>query len=277
MSINRRQLLGVIALQGMSATSPAAASRFHLSEIGLQLYTVRDLLKLDFEGTLERIAALGYRQVEFAGILGANVTGTYSLLRKLNLTAPSLHVDYTTLQQDAEASFDTARALHAHFVVCSSVDEASRRSVTDWKMICENLNNIGKRAARTGLTLAYHNHDFEFAQSSDGVRPFDLLLSRTDERFVAFELDTYWAKKGKIDPVAFLRVHSSRFRLLHLKDMAPDGTMTELGAGTIDFREIIRASLAIGVRHFFVEQDDAADPLKSIATSIAYLQQNKRK
>jgi sugar phosphate isomerase/epimerase len=106
----------------------------------------------------------------------------------------------------------------------------------------------------------------------NGVRPFDLLLAHTNGRFVKFELDVYWAKKGDVDPVAYLKAYGSRFRLVHLKDMAVDGSITEIGSGTIDFGEIIVASIAGGVRHFFVEQDYSSDPIQSIKTSILYLQ-----
>ncbi|MBI5264570.1 MAG: sugar phosphate isomerase/epimerase [Bradyrhizobium sp.] len=246
-----------------------------LRKIGLQLYTVRDLLKSDFEGTLRNVALLGYREVEFVGVLGPNVRRTRKLLRSLGLTAPSLHFDYTSLLKNAGASFDTAAVLGARFVVCPWLDQPERQTVDDWKRICENLNVIGELATRSGLTLAYHNHDFEFVNLADGVQPFDLLFSRTDERFVKFELDVYWATKGKVDPSTFLKAHPSRFRLVHLKDMAKDGSFTELGNGTIDFGRIVDASFQSGVRHFFVEQDHSPDPMRSIRASIAYLRTSR--
>jgi len=133
------------------------------------------------------------------------------------------------------------------------------------------LNSIGELATHSGLTFAYHNHNFEFSSLPHGVRLFDFLLANTNDRFVKFELDVYWAKKGNVDPVAYLKADRSRFRLVHLKDMAIDGSITEIGNGTIDFDEIIAASIAAGVRHFFVEQDYSSDPMRSIAKSISYL------
>ena len=107
---------------------------------------------------------------------------------------------------------------------------------------------------------------------ADGLRPFDLLFSRTDERFVKFELDVYWATKGSVDPATLLTAHQSRFHLVHLKDMAKDGSTTEIGNGTIDFGEIIEASLQSGVRHYFVEQDTSNSPFDSIQTSYEYVE-----
>ncbi|MBV8921323.1 sugar phosphate isomerase/epimerase family protein [Bradyrhizobium sp.] len=268
MVLTRRDLSAVAIGAALGIT--AAQSR-ELRKIGLQLYTVRDLLKRDFEATLRNIALLGYREVEFAGIMGENVTRTRDLLRHLDLAAPSLHADYASLRSNPEQSFETARLLEAGFVVCPWLDPPERQTADDWKRICDNLNAIGERAARAGLVLAYHNHDFEFVDLAAGVRPYDLLLSRTDERFLKFELDVYWATKGKADPAPLLRAHPSRFRLVHLKDMATDGSFTEIGNGTLDFGDIIEAALQSGVEHFFVEQDVAPDPLRSIAVSIAYL------
>jgi sugar phosphate isomerase/epimerase len=263
--------LGVFPAVAAAALGTAAAHAAALQTIGLQLFTVRDLLKSDFEGTLRKIAALGYREVEFAGVLGDDVRRTRDLLHSLDLTAPSLHADYTSLKTNPEKSFETAHLLEARFVVCPWLDPPERQTADDWKRICDKLNAIGERAARASLVLAYHNHDFEFADLAAGVRPYDLLLSRTDEPLVKFELDVYWATRGKADPAPLLRAHPSRFRLVHLKDMAGDGSFTEIGNGTLDFADIIGAALQSGVEHFFVEQDVAPDPLRSIAASIAYL------
>ena len=253
----------------------APASGREVWKTGLQLYTVRDLLKADFEGTLRHVAHLGYREVEFAGILGANVRRTRELLRDLGLAAPSLHLDYVSLRDNAGPSFDVAHVLGSRFVVCPWLDQSERQTADDWKRICDNLNTIGELAARSGLTLAYHNHDFEFANLAGGIQPYDVLLGRTDERFVKFELDVYWASKGHLDPAYVLKAHPSRFRLVHLKDMAKDGSTIEIGSGTLDFAKIIDASFQSGVRHVFVEQDVSADPLRSIETSIGFLRRHR--
>jgi sugar phosphate isomerase/epimerase len=253
----------------------APASGTESWAIGLQLYTVRDLLKTDFEGTLKTVAALGYREVEFAGILGDDVRRTAGLLRSLGLTAPSLHLDYAGLRDRTASSFAIADALGSRFVVCPWLDPPVRQTMDDWVRVCDDLNRIGEQAARSGLTLAYHNHDFEFARLAGGILPYDVLLDRTDERFVKFELDVYWATRGNLDSAGVLKAHPSRFRLLHLKDMATDGSFTELGHGTIDFAAILDAARESSVQHLFVEQDVSADPLRSIETSIAFLRRQR--
>jgi sugar phosphate isomerase/epimerase len=261
--------LGCIAAGAMMKIDPATAR--DLWKTGLQLYTVRDLLKVDFEGTLRRVAVLGYREVEFAGILGIDASRTRKLLRSLGLTAPSVHLDYASLRDNAQPSFEIAQLLGSRFVVCPWLAPSIRQTSDDWRRICDDLNSIGELASRSDLTLAYHNHDFEFADLPGGIRPYDVLLSRTDERFVKFELDVYWATKGNLDSAGVLRANPSRFPLLHLKDMAKDGSTTELGHGTIDFASILAAASQSGVRHLFVEQDVSSDALQSIAASITFL------
>lgn len=270
--LSRRDLLASIAV---GAGLHPAVAHCHPRRWGLQLYTVRELLSANFEGTLRNIAQLGYGEVEFAGILGSNIKRTRDLLRFLNLQAPSLHVEYTALQSSPETAFETANRLGADFVVCPWLDASMRRSADDWKLICDTLNSIGELAHRSNLTFAYHNHDFEFSDLISGFRAFDLLLGRTDERFVKFELDVYWATKGGVDPASYLKAHPSRFCLIHLKDMARDGSITEVGNGTIDFGRVISASLTGNVSHFFVEQDFSSNPIRSIERSISYLRRHR--
>jgi sugar phosphate isomerase/epimerase len=267
--LSRRTVLGFSAAGAMMTIDSTFGGE--VRKIGLQLYTVRDLLKVDFEGTLRRVAILGYSEVEFAGILGSDVSHTRKLLLGLGLTAPSLHIDYPSLRDNAQPSFEIAHLLGSRFVVCPWLDPSVRKTTDDWKRICDNLNTIGQLASRSNLTLAYHNHDFEFAAPPGGIQPYDVLLRRTDERLVKFELDVYWATKGNLDSARVLTANPLRFPLVHLKDMAKDGSTTELGRGTIDFASILEAARQSGVRHVLVEQDVSTDPLRSIETSIAFL------
>jgi sugar phosphate isomerase/epimerase len=170
------------------------------------------------------------------------------------------------VRDNAQASFEIAHFLGSRFVVCPWLDPSVRQTADDWKRICDDLNKIGELASRSVLTLAYHNHDFEFAQLPGGIQPYDVLLSRTDNRFVKFELDVYWATKGKLDST---RVEVTSIAIS--KDMAEDGSTTELGRGTIDFARILEAASVSGVEHVFVEQNVSTDPLRSIETSIAFL------
>ena len=159
---------------------------------GLQLYTVRTLLERDYEGTLARIAALGFRQVEFAGLYPSPSTQqTLAMLKRHGLSAPSGHAEYETLARDPGAELQKASELGQRFIVCPSIDENRRRNRDDWNRIAKDFNRIGEQARRTGLTFAYHNHDFEF-QPIAGQIPYDLLLAQTEPALVRLEMDFYW-------------------------------------------------------------------------------------
>jgi sugar phosphate isomerase/epimerase len=185
-----------------------------LKRFGLQLYTVRDLLSADFAGTLDKIARIGYSEVEFAGIYGPSPKATRRLLQALGPSAPSIHVTFSLLNAELNQSIDIACQLGSSSLVCPWLDQAQR---TDWKKTSDILSRIGQRLKAQRLSFAYHNHDFEFAPGLNGTIPHDTLLENTDPDFVGFELDVYWATKGNISPLRYLMRYPKRFSSLHLK------------------------------------------------------------
>ena len=239
---------------------------------GLQLYTVRDALGVDIEGTLGSVAGIGYREVELAGLPGVTAHAMRASLNRHGLDAPSMHASYDRLQRDFDAVLEEARILGVSYVVCPSVDAGERKSAEDWKRVCRTLNSIGQVARSHGLVFAYHNHDFEFVPFGDGTTPFHLLMTETDPRDVKLELDVYWVAKAGLDPVQHMQAGQNRILLVHLKDLARDGSTVEVGEGTLDFERIVRTALAVGVKHLFVEQDTSADPLSSIGASLRFLE-----
>ena len=239
---------------------------------GLQLFTVRDSLAADPDGTLRRVADAGYREVELAGLAGMTATAFHERLKHHGLAVPSIHAGYDSLHRELDGVVREAFAFGASFVVCPSIDVEERRTADDWKRVCRTLVQAGRTLRSHGLALAYHNHDYEFAPFADGATPFDLLLRETDPEDVKLELDVYWVAKGGLDPVRCLRDNAGKIALVHLKDMGRNGETVELGAGVLAIEQIVRAALAIGTKHLFVEQDDSADPLRSIATSLKFLE-----
>lgn len=183
-----------------------------------------------------------------------------------------MHAGCDTLQRGLDAVLEEARILGANYLVCPSVDAGERQTAEDWKRVCQTLNRIGQVVRSRGLTLAYHNHDFEFGLFADGTTLFQLLLTETDPRNVKLELDVYWVAKTRLDPVQYMQGGQDRILLVHLKDLARNGSTVEVGEGTLDFERIVRTALAVGVKHLFVEQDTSADPLASIATSLRFLE-----
>ena len=279
--MNRRSFLGAALCGAFGGSRPArpgqtfaGASGRKLSNIGLQLYTVREQLAADFGGTLERVAALGFREVEFAGYHGRAPAQVKSALRRYSLLAPSAHVTTAELRGGLDGAIEAARVVGHRYLVCGYVPAEERRSPDDYRRLAELLNRAGERAARAGLQLCYHNHDFEFEQAG-GQNPYDLLLARADAQLVKMQLDLYWIAKAGRNPLDYFSKHRGRFPSLHVKDMdaTPRRSFTEVGRGVIDFKNIFAAAGRAGVRHYFVEQDETpGSPFDSAKISLDYLQ-----
>jgi sugar phosphate isomerase/epimerase len=272
--INRLTLAaaGGLCLSDPSAFARAAAGR-KLSRIGMQLYTVRRELEKDFEGTLAKVAALGYREVEFAGYFGHKPAEVKSLLKRLKLDAPAAHVQLSELRGDLRPLMDAAQTIGHKYLLVAWLPPAERASLDNYRRLADLFNEAGAALAREGVRFAYHNHDFEFAPL-EGKVPYDLLLERTDPRAVKLEMDLYWTVKGGARPVEYFERHPGRFHLLHVKDMdaTPRRFFADVGRGTIDFKSIFARSQKAGVRHYFVENDEpAGSPFDSLRVSIEHL------
>jgi sugar phosphate isomerase/epimerase len=267
----RRSLLPL--LTGLAVSSNVLAQSLTSWRPGLQLYTVRDALRVDLDGTLRRVADIGYRKVELAGLPDVTPQAMRGSLQRHGLDAPSMHASFEQLRGDLASVVDEARTLGANYLVCPSIDAAERRTAGDWKRVCRTLNGIGRAVRGHGLVLAYHNHDFEFVPFDDGSTPFQLLMTETDPGEVKLELDVYWVARAGLDPVRHLTNGGGRIALVHLKDLGTDGSTVEAGSGVLPMEQIVRAALLAGVRHLFVEQDSSADSLASIASSFRFLEQ----
>lgn len=235
--------------------------------IGLQLYTLRKPFAADPLDTLGRIRETGYDAVEFAAPLGSNFAGFAAHMRDIGLDCPSAHVGLADMEDKPDEVLAMAKTLGCRYLVMPYVLPDQR----DWPAVIATLGVFAKRARGEGLRVAYHHHDFEF-EATDGVRPFDRLVGETDPDFVDFELDVYWLKKGGEDPKAFIEQMTGRVKLIHLKDMAPDGGMADVGSGTFDFAVLIQAADAAGAQHYFVEHDFPPAPgWPSVEASLGHL------
>jgi sugar phosphate isomerase/epimerase len=274
--VNRRAFLqrsaGGLAAIALPHRLAGDAGVARLDRIGLQLYTVRDVFQQDFEGTLARIAAIGYQEVEFAGYMGRSAAQVRDAVRRAGLSAPSAHVPLAALGEGWNRVLDDAHTVGHRYVVMPWLDEKDRPNLDAYRRIAERLNRAGEAAARAGIRFAYHNHNFEFAPLENRL-PYDVLLESTDPGHVSFELDLYWITKGGQDPLAYFARWPGRFRLVHVKDSAgpPEHRMADVGAGTIDWGRIFKRRKEAGIEHFFVERDDPPEPFASVAASYAYL------
>jgi hydroxypyruvate isomerase len=262
--------LGTLALP-RSVRSAAAGPA--LGPVGVQLYSVRKAMQSDFEGTLQKVAAIGYKQVEFAGLFGHSSAEVRSMLDRLGLTAPSMHVPFESLDTGWDAVIDDAHHLGCRHVVVPSIPGALRASLDDYRRVADKFTRGAEAAVKANLRFAYHNHDIDFAPI-DRRLPFDVLLEATDPKLVGVELDLYWIVRSGQDPLRYFNRWPGRCKLVHVKDTKgpPEHRMTEVGSGIIDWPPLLARARSAGVEHFLVEQDDAAEPLSSIAASFSYLQ-----
>ena len=262
--------------------------------IGLQLYSVRDILPKDYEGTLAQLAALGYREVEAAGFFGHNPSEVKQAMDHAGLQCVSAHYPLRDLLPKLDEIIQFGKDLGLKYIVCASpmlkdpsrvkdpTSPAARESMTldDWRWNAEQFNHIGERAHAAGIRFAYHNHTAEF-RSENGTVFYDELLRATDPAKVSMEMDCGWVVVGGKNPVDYLARYPSRFTMLHVKDFKLSGAVytnsapppsTELGRGSIDYRPIFEAAKKAPLKHAFVEQEEFdMPPMEALKVDADYM------
>jgi len=245
--------------------------------IGLQLYSVRDLLPKDYEGTLRQLGALGYREVEAAGFFGHSPSEVKQAMDHAGLNCVSAHYPLRDLLPKVDEVIQFGKDLGLKYIVCASPwlkdpsrvkdpgSRAARDAMTldDWRWNAEQFNRIGERVNAAGIRFAYHNHTAEF-RAENGVVFYDELLHTTDPVKVTMEMDCGWVVVGGKNPVDYLTRYPTRFSMLHVKDFKMSGSAvgsmpppsTEMGRGTIDYRPIFEAAKKTRIEHAFVEQEE---------------------
>ena len=274
--LNRRDFLRLAAGTAVAASVPAtlgtrAAEGARRSrggiqpdKIGIQLYTVRDQMDRDFEGTLAAVAGIGYAEVELAGLFGRTPEQARATLDGVGLRAVSSHNGVDQMNSDPEGVFGGAVTLGQRWVVHPFFQSAS---LDDYRRLAEDLNTAGATARTYGLRVGYHNHAQEF-EIIEGTFPMAVLIEETDPDLVDIQLDLYWAMEGfytynnpEARPLALFERAPGRFTSFHVKDGFPseEGVrFADVGEGEIDFGPIFAARKRSGVKHYFVERDDAA-------------------
>ena len=239
--------------------------------ISLQFYTVRNAFAADPIGTLERVAQIGYPGIE----IGAkNSDAVIAKIQELGLSVVSAGVGIEALRDDFAGTIEGAKALDTSFLMMGYVGEEYRGSAEKWRQTAEMLEKFGQRAREAGLTLCYHNHDFELKEIFEGKTGLEILFENADPQYLKAELDVYWIQKGGGNPVEVIGRYANRLPLLHCKDMMPDGSFGEVGEGLLDWPAIFEAAQKANVLHYVVEQDSCpGDPFDSIAVSLRNLKQ----
>jgi hypothetical protein len=263
--------------------------------IGLQLFTFFNVIDDDVQGTLKKIAGVGYKEIESAfskkgGYYGMKPKEFASFLNSIGMSWKSHHVlgapfkmppgakmptgadgkpitipPMRNLRDNMQELIDEAADGGVEYLVCANTPI---NNMDDIKSSIEVLNKTDEACKKAGIGFAYHNHDAEF-QVMEGQSPYEMFLKQTK---MQMELDLAWATKGGKDPVELFKQHPGRFPLWHVKDLdAKRETILPVGEGTIDFKRIFDAAATAGMKHFFVEHDMPKDPLASITSSYNYL------
>ncbi len=265
--------LGASSLAGCARTVQAASATRALDRVGIQLYTLRSLLAKDFEGTMAKVAGIGYKEVEFAGYYNKTPAQVRAVLAANQLTAPASHLGFPASDDAWKRTVDEAKEMGHEWAVIPWLDANMRKSGDDYLKVSDRLNRLGTIAHGNGLRFGYHNHDFELKPNGDAGRGLDIMLKNTDPGLVDFEMDIYWVVKGGGDPMDYITRYPGRFALMHVKDAtaAPERKMVDVGSGTIDFAAIFARRQTSGMRHAFVEHDEPSDPLVSATNSYRHL------
>ncbi|MFZ4863493.1 sugar phosphate isomerase/epimerase family protein [Sphingobacterium sp. Mn56C] len=294
-----------------SCTSHNVKGDSPFSNIGLQAYSLRDLLTQDAKLTLETIAKIGYSHIETFGVnladnsfWGLKTLELKKILSDNNLKTYSGHYDLSkylsrkhTDKESVERYIDIAQELGQKYVIApvTPMDDLNNLKVEDYQYAAEQLNKAGELAKKAGITMGYHNHFWEFRDFANGTKGLDIMIAFTEPELVTFELDIFWIEKAGLSPESYFKKYPGRFSLWHVKDMDKNYTApiigekmdnlpfdslintikyTEVGTGHIDYINIAQHAQEAGLQYAFVEQDDIylANKFESIKKSYDYVQ-----
>ena len=290
--MNRRTFLQSSLATAALTSLPrhAFAATHKIEKVGAQLYTVRDLLKGDFDGTIAKMAAIGYKELEGGDYGHYTPREIRAIFEKNGLTAPSTHIGYEAVEKKLPEKIAAAQIIGHKFMVCPSIPDEMRAAPDGYKKALGVLNKAGEATKKAGIQFAYHNHyqEFEPIPSLDGKFAFDYMLENSDPANLQFEMDLCWISVAGQDPIAYFNKYPGRFPLVHVKDLSalphlPPAklsafnidsakvNMVSVGSGVIDWKKIFSYSDKAGIQHYFVEQDVSKDPYADLTASFGYL------
>ncbi|QBQ40084.1 sugar phosphate isomerase/epimerase family protein [Sphingobacterium psychroaquaticum] len=292
-------------------TKKVGTTPFH--NLGIQLYSIRDLIAQDPVKTLETVAKIGYKHVETFGLdpvngtfWGLPISDLKKVLEDNGLKSHSGHYDMSnylkrgaTSTESIEKYIEIAHKLGQENIVApvTPMDNLNSLSVADYQYAADQLNKAGELSKTAGIKVGYHNHFWEFRNFANGTKGLDILIAFTEPTLVDFELDLFWIQKAGYNAQSYFEKYPGRFTMWHMKDMDNQYTTpvvgekydqadfseimkqiryTEVGTGAVDFVNIANYADKSGLKYAFVEQDDIYLPNKfdSIKKSFDYIQKN---
>lgn len=286
------------ACGGKSSTSVVTENQLEASKtIGLQLYTLRDRLRMDKEGTsyfdrndikdiMGSVAEVGFKELECfdykdGSIFNIPYVEFDTMIRDMGMKITSGHYGLgvglrdkpSTIVNGWQAAVEDANRIGQESMVVAYLENSERKSIDDYKKVCELLNVANETCKSAGIKLQYHNHEFEF-ETLEGQIPYDVMLSELDPS-IPMELDLYWITFAGKDPFAYFSKYPGRFEQWHIKDMNKSNPklQTDVGTGSIDFKAIFAKAELAGMKHYYLEQENYdVSPMDSIRNGYKYLE-----
>jgi sugar phosphate isomerase/epimerase len=287
--MNRRQFVqsasmaaaGVFALSACGGGKSKEVAKEVLSSraLGLQLYSLRDVMHTDPKGVLNKLAAFGYKELEHYSyndgqIFGLPFAEFVQYAKSLGMDVVSGHYGLNQIKGDTwKRAIDDANANAQPYMIVPYINEDQRQTIDDYKRIIDDLNQAGEIATNAGIRFGYHNHNFEFMSIEDQI-PYHLMLETLDPKYVCMELDLYWVVYAGLDPITYFQKYPKRFEAWHIKDMdkLDRARNADVGTGVIDFKAILAQAELSGCKHFFVEQETyPGASIDSIEASATYM------
>ncbi|MGL5562874.1 MAG: sugar phosphate isomerase/epimerase family protein [Tannerellaceae bacterium] len=248
--------------------------------IGLQLYSLRDLVKdQGIQTTLETVSKMGYKNLELAGYNDGKMYGLApSELKKmvsdLGMKVTSSHVGQAyNKEKEAEVMGWWDQAIDAHnelgvkYMIQPWMPVNDQTTLDDLKTYCDYFNTVGYKTAAASMAFGYHNHDFEF-KNVEGQRIYDYLLNNTSKNHVFFQMDVYWVAQGGADPVEYMQKYADQMKVLHIKDEKEIGRSKQM-----DYKPIFDQMYANNIKDYYVEVERYSenDPVASVTESFNFL------
>ncbi len=280
-SLMKSLILALLAIA--STVSAADRSGDFKAPLGLQLYTFREAFKTDVVGTLDKIKELGFTEIEGGGDYGLGLEQFQALLKERGLAMASVGFGYDSMKKDIGAAVARAQAFGVKYVMCAWIPHKGFTEAVVHQAAAD-FNTFGKAFREAGITFTYHPHGYEFRPLKEGSdrTHFDLLVAETNPEYVSFEMDVFWVTHPGQDPAKLLAKYPNRWSMMHLKDLrkgaatgihtgsAPQTDDVALGEGQVNWPAVLKQAAAIGVTHYFIE-DESAEPFHSVPVSVEYL------
>ena len=255
-------------------------------QIGLQMGTFRKQLQSDLPGTLGKMKSMGITEVEGGGTYGLEVEAYKKLLKENGIKVVAIGANFDSLQRNPAKYVQQAAQVGATQVVCYWIPHTGDVfTIDDAKKGVTVFNAAGEVLAKSGLTLAYHAHGYEFGAYEGGTL-FDYLAKNMDPRYANFQMDVFWIRQSGTNPVELLRKYPTRFKSMHLKDRlagTPDSNNGRadvekanvvLGTGDVGIEAIVKEGVKAGIKHYFIE-DESSRSWEQVPVGIEFLKKIK--